>query len=186
MSAPICFAPSTLFIGLIGLVVSVIFCMSICKQCYPKQIDASPIPLPPLPPAPAVQPPMYPTETPKLPAFPQVGIPSNPVSVSLVPLPNTPTTPNVSRFDTSYHQLGYVQADNSTTRLVMPLYGRRKIARNDRFEYYVIDAENIKIPFAQRNEAEIYDKDPVTIPGFSESFKAMMYPQDEIAYNPFN
>jgi hypothetical protein len=67
----------------------------------------------------------------------------------------------------------------------MSLFGRRKFPRSEKYEYYVVDANQIKIPFSQKNDAEIWDKDAVSIPGFTYAFVAKMYPHDEIPYNPY-
>ena len=109
--------------------------------------------------------------------------------VTIVPQEGAPEIPYISREDTSYHQLGYIQSDTtlagSFQRPTYRLYGRRKYARSERFEYYIINEVGIRIPFTQSNEKELYDTDKVTVPGFDTLFTVHIYPVRQIVYNQY-
>jgi len=107
---------------------------------------------------------------------------ATPTRVSLVNDTSVdPVVPNRSRDDYSYVQVGFV----SSGSIRLPLYGHKKFPYRDRYEYYVIDSAGIKIPFSQTQNKEIYDKDTVSIPGFTDTFMATIYKQEDLAYGRF-
>lgn len=90
-----------------------------------------------------------------------------------------PTSTYISQYDLSYHDLGYVEDTTaSSSPLRMRLFGHRKYPRTERYEYYIVDPNGIKIPFTTKNEAEIFDGDLITIPGYTQTFKANIYGTD--------
>lgn len=109
--------------------------------------------------------------------------------VTIVPpdgLSTGPDIPYVSSMDTSYHSLGYVYTTPTEgERTTLRLYGRRKYPRSERYEYFIIDKNDIKIPFTQKNDKEIWDGDTVTIPGYTSPFTAVIYKTRELVYNPY-
>jgi hypothetical protein len=83
-----------------------------------------------------------------------------------------------------YKLLGLVIRDNTET--IYKLYGRLKIPRSNRYEYYVTSTENnqnVKIFLENKNDKEIYDNDDVNIPGLNDnlgSFKVKLYTNEQI------
>lgn len=80
----------------------------------------------------------------------------------------------------NYQQLGYIY--KGTVRL--PLFGRRKYRRSDKWEYYVIDnSENkVKIPIKSLNDYELYSGDTVRFD--NEDYNVTLYEIDSVRYNP--
>lgn len=87
--------------------------------------------------------------------------------------------PGLHQID-NYQQLGYISKDS----LRLPLFGRRKYKRSDKWEYYVMDnSENkIKIPIKSVNDYELSSGDPITFDG--QQFTVNLYEIDSIRYNP--
>lgn len=87
--------------------------------------------------------------------------------------------PNLQQTD-NYQQLGYV----SKGSLRLPLFGRRKYKRSDKWEYYVIDnSENkIKVPIKSLNDYELSTGDNITFDG--EQYLVNLYEIDSVRYNP--
>lgn len=122
----------------------------------------------------------------------QAQVPTiSPSQVSIVPvggLNQGPYTSNTSVYNTEFRHLGYLQSNDISSegqKLTLPLYGRRKYPRSERYEYYVINKSNIQIPFTQKSDKEIWDEDTVTVPGFDGTFRAEIYPVKELTYNPY-
>jgi hypothetical protein len=117
----------------------------------------------------------------------QVTPPSQMTLVPLGGLNNQPFIDSNSRYNTEYKHLGYLLSDTvvrNGEKLTLPLYGRRKYPRSERYEYYIVNSNNIQIPFAQKSEKEIWDGDSVTVPTYEGQFIAEIYPQKEHVYNP--
>ena len=82
-----------------------------------------------------------------------------------------------------YQQIGFIF--NNQERF--PLYGRPKYpGKSDKFEYYIIDEtrNHLKIPFASKNDNEIYDGDDIFVDVFNNSFTVKIYNYDNLRYNP--
>lgn len=106
--------------------------------------------------------------------------------ITIVPpdgLNSGPDRVYVNSYDTTWHPMGYVYNPSSPDS-TMRLYGRRKYPRSDKWEYYIIDKNGIKIPFELKNSAEIYDDDPVSIPGYP-SLVANIYEVKSPIYSPY-
>lgn len=81
----------------------------------------------------------------------------------------------ISMNDTTlYHELGYIQG-TVHLHIRMKLYGRRKYPRSDKFEYYIVDNNNIKISVRSKNDKELYENDIIQITGFTEPFTVHLY-----------
>lgn len=162
----ICLPPSNFFIFVIALVLGVLAVTFYSKKAPQVICKTDPIVVRSEIQVPVVQQPQQRT----------------PTRVALVPDTTTePVVPNISRDNYSYIQMGYVSS--GSTRL--PLFGHKKYPYRDRYEYYVIDSAGIKIPFSQTQNKELYDKDTVSIPGFTDTFTANIYKQEDLAYGRF-
>ena len=75
---------------------------------------------------------------------------------------------------TNFHELGYVQ-DTVDPKLRMRLFGKRRFPRVDRFEYYVLDKNGIKIQTKTPREKELFENDTVTIPGHNVPLSVHIY-----------
>lgn len=93
-----------------------------------------------------------------------------PVPVAVPPryYENTGTGPRktyVSMYDTQhFHEVGYIQS-NDDAHLRMRLYGRRKFPGAERFEYYALDENGIKLVVKSTKDNELYDNDTVSVVG---------------------
>lgn len=163
----ICLPPSSFIFFVLALVIGVLLAAFYSKKATQVICKAEPIVV---------------HSKVQLPAMPQQQPSLTPTRVALVPDTATePVVPNIPRNDYSYIQMGYVSS--GSTRL--PLFGHKKYPYRDRYEYYVIDNNGIKIPFSQTQNKELYDKDTVTIPGFTDTFTANIYKQEDFAYGRF-
>lgn len=88
--------------------------------------------------------------------------------------------PNLNNDYSNYQQLGFI----SSGMLRLPLFGRRKYRRSDKWEYYVIDnSENkIKIPIKTVSDNELYSGEAIQFDG--QNFSVFLYDIDTIRYNP--
>ena len=94
---------------------------------------------------------------------------------NLVDTSRGPERPYISNYDTTaYHEIGYIQ-DTQNIKLRMRLYGRRKYARSDKFEYYTLDDNGIKIVVNTKNNKELYENDTVQVTGFLNPFVVHIY-----------
>lgn len=87
--------------------------------------------------------------------------------------------PNLQQTD-NYQQMGYI----SKGSIRLPLFGRRKYKRSDKWEYYIIDnSENkIKVPIKTVNDYELSSGEFVTFDG--EQYTVNLYDIDSVRYNP--
>jgi len=106
------------------------------------------------------------------------------IQVTLVP-ENGFTAPPERKYtsmnDTSYQPIGFLY---NRQDLTMKLFARRKYPRGDRWLYFVIDKNGVKIPFSTKNEQEIYDGDSVIVPEFTDLLTAKIYDNQDVVYNP--
>jgi len=82
-----------------------------------------------------------------------------------------------------YQMIGFLYNANER----YPLFGRPKYyGKTDKWEYYAIDEgrNRLKLPFASRNNNELYDGDVVSIPGAGNSYTVKIYEYDQFRYNP--
>ena len=88
----------------------------------------------------------------------------------------------------TFHQVGMLTktGDNDPEQM-MPLIGRRLYS--DRWEYYTANHHNtsLKIPLSSNNTGrkELYDGDIIDVPGYSDSFKVVIYDRDSPLYIPY-
>lgn len=112
-----------------------------------------------------------------------------PTQVTIVPpggLDGSPRIPYVSSLDTTWHAMGYVyRLTTDDRRMSLRLFGRRKYPRSERYEYYVLDKNDIRVVIPRRNDKELYNDDTVNIPELGGDFKVVIYPVQELVYNPF-
>lgn len=96
----------------------------------------------------------------------------------------SPSTRNFDEYssffarDKVYENVGFVKS-TGTDNIMLPLFGRQY--DNQRFEYMVTTENGIKVPVQIRQGKddpyfEVYDKDPVWIPGLnSDTFEVTKY-----------
>jgi hypothetical protein len=101
----------------------------------------------------------------------------------------------------SFQQVGLLVApggsplSSNPERTLVPLYGRRTMASRNKWNYYTrTDGLNpVQVPIQYKNRDcdddngcdEIYDGDEVSVPAQGQTFKANIYRQKSLVYNPF-
>jgi hypothetical protein len=101
----------------------------------------------------------------------------------------------------SYQQVGLLVAPGGSAlagnseRTLVPLYGRHVTSNRNRWNYYMrTDGLNpVQVPIRFKNRDcdddngcdEIYSGDEVSVPAQGQTYKANIYRQKSIAYNPF-
>jgi hypothetical protein len=122
------------------------------------------------------------------------------------PPPDFNTAGSVFNFPTqgyaeSFQQVGLLVAPGGSPlsanpeRTLVPLYGRRTMASRNKWNYYTrTDGLNpVQVPIRYKNRDcdddngcdEIYDGDEVSSPAQGQTFKANIYRQKSLVYNPF-
>jgi len=133
------------------------------------------------------------------------GIPAPPERVYQPP-PDYGTAGNVFNFPTqgyaeSYQQIGLLVAPGGSPlsgngeRTLVPLYGRRTMASRNKWNYYMrTDGLNpVQVPIKYKNRDcdddngcdEIFNGDEVSVPAQGQTYKANIYRQKSLVYNPF-
>ena len=122
------------------------------------------------------------------------------------PPPDFNTAGSVFNFPTqgyaeSFQQVGLLVTPGGSPlsanpeRTLVPLYGRRTMASRNKWNYYTrTDGLNpVQVPIRYKNRDcdddngcdEIYDGDEVSSPAQGQTFKANIYRQKSLVYNPF-
>ena len=122
------------------------------------------------------------------------------------PPPDFNTAGSVFNFPTqgyaeSFQQVGLLVTPGGSAlssnpeRTLVPLYGRRTMASRNKWNYYTrTDGLNpVQVPIQYKNRDcdddngcdEIYDGDEVSVPAQGQTFKANIYRQKSLVYNPF-
>ena len=122
------------------------------------------------------------------------------------PPPDFNTAGSVFNFPTqgyaeSFQQVGLLVTQGGSAlssnpeRTLVPLYGRRTMASRNKWNYYTrTDGLNpVQVPIQYKNRDcdddngcdEIYDGDEVGVPAQGQTFKANIYRQKSLVYNPF-
>ena len=98
--------------------------------------------------------------------------------------PKKPGRPYINSGDTGWYELGFVNSEGGKKNM-MRLFGRRRFARTDRYEYFLSTKDGIRVPFNTPKDVELMSGDKVEIPGFEDKFIAVIYPVDVPQYSPF-
>lgn len=101
---------------------------------------------------------------------------------------------NVGAVDTSYRQLGMLNATNTKGRII-PLMGRPLFTNRDKWQYYTMSDQNnsIKLPLSRNGRSctneygcdRLFNGDTVYVEGINEAYRVTMYDNDTIKYLPF-
>jgi hypothetical protein len=133
------------------------------------------------------------------------GVPAPPERVYQPPIDPT-TAGNIFNFPTqgyaeSYQQVGLLVAPGGSPlsgngeRTLVPLYGRRTMASRNKWNYYMrTDGLNpVQVPIKYKNREcdddngcdEIFNGDEISVPAQGQTYKANIYRQKSLVYNPF-
>ena len=101
----------------------------------------------------------------------------------------------------SYQQVGLLVAPGGSAlsgngeRTLVPLYGRRTMASRNKWNYYMrTDGLNpVQVPIKYKNRDcdddngcdEIFSGDEISVPAQGQTYKANIYRQKSLVYNPF-
>ena len=85
--------------------------------------------------------------------------------------------------DDEYQAVGYAYNTENEKRL--QLFAHRKDNSTDRYEYYVIDKNGIKIPIHNHNYKELYDNDTIHVNGYKGTFIVKIYDNEGPRYIPY-
>jgi len=88
----------------------------------------------------------------------------------------------ISSNDTRWHEIGFVKGDGD--RNIHRLFGHRKYARGERWEYFLRTKDGIDAPFNTPKDVELQNGDSITVPGFDGQFKAVIFPVRQLVYSP--
>jgi hypothetical protein len=100
---------------------------------------------------------------------------------------------NIGAVDTSYRQVGILNATNTKGK-VLPLMGRPLFTNRDKWQYYTTSPDNhVKLPVSRGGKSctneygcdKIYNGDTVFIEGIQEVYNATLYDIDTMRYLPF-
>jgi len=101
---------------------------------------------------------------------------------------------NVGAVDTSYRQLGILNATNSKGKII-PLMGRPLFTNRDKWQYYTTSNQynNVKLPISRAGRSctneygcdKLYNGDSVYIEGVNEAYKVTAYDNNTMKYLPF-
>lgn len=86
----------------------------------------------------------------------------------------------------SYQQVGFLMNNDESDPTILPLFGKKKFPRSDRWEYYYqTDKYNqIKIPIAYKKNYPLMSKDNINIPEYKKDFTVTIYEYDTPKYIP--
>lgn len=111
---------------------------------------------------------------------------------NLDPRGSIPINVSTNAVDTTYRQIGILKRLNGT-ETILPLMGRPLFTNRDKWQFYTLNENNIKLPvtFKQRSCTSeygcdnIYTGDSVYVDGIDDVFKATMYDTAVYKYIPF-
>lgn len=121
----------------------------------------------------------------------------NVATISNTDIPKYPqTNPSypLRRANNDFQQIGTLTNKDEAQPVILPLFGRPLVGRNDRWEYYTTtDSQHplrIPVEFEEKDCTEeigcreIYNKDSVFIPSYQKTFSVTLYKYKEFNYNP--
>lgn len=94
--------------------------------------------------------------------------------------------------DTEYRQIGILKK-NDGSETILPLMGRPILTNKDKWNFYTMNENNIKLPIRYKNKSctdeygcdNIYTGDMVDVEGLNKNFKVTMYDNATMRYIPF-
>ena len=93
----------------------------------------------------------------------------------------------------NYNQVG-ILSRNKNDDVIMPLYGRKLIARRDNWQYYTITEHNVRLPINVRGKSstteygcdELFNGDNVYVQGYNDAFYVTIYDDtNRLEYIPY-
>jgi hypothetical protein len=98
-------------------------------------------------------------------------------------------------YPTSYQQMGILTSDTRKD-MILPLMGRQTTTGRDKWQYYTVSnsgAIQTKLPVSRAGRSctseygcdELFNGDTVFVEGYKEVFRATIYENAGLAYNPF-
>jgi len=103
---------------------------------------------------------------------------------------------NIGAVDTSYRQVGILTPIKNTqdtpTNKILPLMGRPLFTNRDKWQFYTMTKNNIKLPVSRNGKSgtseygcdNIYNGDTVYVEGYNDAFRATVYDNDTMRYIP--
>lgn len=94
--------------------------------------------------------------------------------------------------DTNYRQVG-ILTRNSGDEMILPLMGRPLYTNRDKWQFYTMTNNNIKLPIVNKNKSctneygcdNLYNGDSVYVEGIKDAFKVTTYDNNVMTYLPF-
>lgn len=94
--------------------------------------------------------------------------------------------------DTNYRQVGILNCVNGKQD-ILPLMGRPLITNRDKWQFYSMNNNNIKLPMSNNGVSctneygcnNLYNGDTVFVEGYNDVFKVTMYENATMKYLPF-
>lgn len=103
---------------------------------------------------------------------------------------------NIGAVDTTYRQVGILTPIKNThdtpTNKILPLMGRPLFTNRDKWQFYSMTKNNIKLPVSRNGKSgtseygcdNIYNGDTVYVEGYNDAFRATVYDNDTMRYIP--
>ncbi len=94
--------------------------------------------------------------------------------------------------DSQYRQIGILTRQNGG-EMILPLMGRPLMANRDKWQFYTINNNNIKLPIVNRGKSctneygcdNLYNGDSVYVEGIKDAFNVTVYDNAVARYIPF-
>lgn len=94
--------------------------------------------------------------------------------------------------DSSYRQIGILTRQNGS-EMILPLMGRPLITNRDKWQFYTMNDNNIKLPIVNKGKSctneygcdNLYNGDTVFVEGLGDAFKVTVYDNAMAKYLPF-
>ena len=94
--------------------------------------------------------------------------------------------------DSSYRQIGILTRQNGS-EMILPLMGRPLITNRDKWQFYTMNDNNIKLPIVNKGKSctneygcdNLYNGDTVFVEGLGDAFKVTIYDNAMAKYLPF-
>lgn len=113
-------------------------------------------------------------------------------------LRNQMLSTNVGAVDVSYRQIGILTPTSKSaitdtqTNQILPLMGRPLFTNRDKWQFYTMTKNNIKLPITNNGKSgsneygcdNIYNGDTIYVEGYSQGFRATVYENDTMRYLP--
>ena len=113
-------------------------------------------------------------------------------------LRNQMVATNVGAVDVSYRQIGILTPIvktaivDSQTNQILPLMGRPLFTNRDKWQFYTMTKNNIKLPITHKGKSgsneygcdNIYNGDTIYVEGYAQGFRATVYENDTMRYIP--